>query len=531
MDEPLEGNSNVNWRDFWTIATTRRRWSLLGPFFLLGLLGFGVALIWPNKYRSEALIIVQQQTVPEQYVTPNVVTNLQDRLQSMTQQILSRTRLQALIERFNLYPRERARMTTDDLIDQMREDISIEPIKAATRQGDVTAFRISYTTESPSVAQQVTNELISLFINENLQNRTELSVSTTSFLASQLEQARKDLAEQEERLRQYKMRFLGELPEQQQSNLQILSSLEVQLHAAVNALDRAEQEKTYLESMRAEYQALQRSQEDQDSSLSISSGSPGTVALNDLRRRLTELESKYTPQHPDVVSLKEQIAELEASEARLKPGRSEKQEGKAGTVLGTQAERLRLPEIESRLRAVALEIENQRKQSDDLSRRIGQIQSRLNLTPEREQQLAEVRRNYENSRENYQSLLQKRLQSELATNLEKRQQGEQFRIIDPASLPQKPVEPNRAQIILIGWVLGLCGGVGFPVLREITDGTLRTERDVNRWTEIPVLMSLPILKSRGDEIRGRRRRLLEIVAVAVLVLMSVGTGVYAYLVS
>ncbi|HEX2712725.1 MAG TPA: Wzz/FepE/Etk N-terminal domain-containing protein, partial [Candidatus Acidoferrales bacterium] len=257
MEEAFEPNP-VRWQDYWAVVV-RRRWWLMGPLFFCGFVAFAVAHLWPERYRSEALILVEQQKVPEFYVTPNVVTDLQDRLQSMTQQILSRTRLRKLIEQFNLYPNQRQHMTVDEVVDKMREDIRIELVQAPRRQGELTAFRIYYSSASPRVAQQITNELTSLFIEENLQARGQQSLGTNNFLENQLEQARKDLAEQEQRLREYKIRYLGELPEQQQSLIQMLGSLEAQLHANTSAIDRVQQQKIYLESMRNEYQAMQRS--------------------------------------------------------------------------------------------------------------------------------------------------------------------------------------------------------------------------------------------------------------------------------
>src|SRR5712691_13545781 len=195
MEDTFEPNQ-VDWRKYCAIVV-RQRWWLTGPVFLFGLLAFAAAHIWPERYRSEALILVEQQKVPELYVTPNVVTDLQDRLQSMTQQILSRTRLQKLIEQSNLYPDLRQRMNIDEIVDQMREDIRIELVQAPRRQDELTAFRIYFSYGSAQIAQQITNALTSLFIDENLQARGEQSVSTTTFLENQLEKARQDLEQQE----------------------------------------------------------------------------------------------------------------------------------------------------------------------------------------------------------------------------------------------------------------------------------------------------------------------------------------------
>jgi protein tyrosine kinase modulator len=522
MDELFQSDG-MSWQDY-RLILLRHRWSLLGSFFLFGLGGFGVALMWPNTYRSEALVLVEQQKVPEQYVTPNVVTNLPERLQSMTQQILSRARLVKLIEDFKLYPRERSRLTMDELVEKMRDDIGVEPINAPGRRNDVTAFRISYTSESPRLAQQVTNELTSLFIEENLKARTQFSASTTDFLQNQLQEARKDLEEQEQRLREYKTRFLGELPEQQQSNLQMLSSIEAQIRSVTGSLERAEQQKVYLESLKSEYQGIQESLGGQASGLASDTGKSGDPVLDSLRSQLRDLETKYTPRHPDVIKLRQQVAQLEAQQANTAKQQGDGEVTQPATLPGRPA----LAEIESRLKAVAVQIEGYNKDFQDLRKRSQAVQARLNVAPLHEQQLAEVTRNYENSREYYQSLLQKSLQSGLATNLEMRQQGEQFRIIDPATLPEKPIEPNRAQITLYGWILGLCVGAGLCALREMTDRSVRTKRDLGRVTSIPVLVTVPVLRSRMQEIRHKSFYFVEVGAMTALILVSLATCVYAY---
>lgn len=536
MDDESK-TSDLELKDYWAMVV-RRRWWLMGPLFMLGWLGFAVAHWWPYLYRSDALVLVEQQKVPEQYVTPNVVSDLQDRLESMKQQILSRTRLQRLIEQFNLYSRERAHMVMEDVVNQMREDIRIEALQARGRPGELTAFRISYAAKNPRVAQQVNNELTSLFIEENLQARTQESVGTTAFLENQLEQARKDLAEQEQRQREYKLRYLGQLPEQQQSNLQILSSLEAQLHAAADSLARAEQQRIYLESTRDEYRAMQQSLGAKVGSEHISPLATAEAALSDLRKQLKDLEGTYTPQHPDILKLKEKISQWETLRQQLsaEPASSQKKADQASGQKKDEAHAAAaaatpdpaLIEVESRLKAVALEIQDGQKEVDALRTRIGEFQSRLNLTPVREQQLAEVTRAYDNSRQYYQSLLQKKLQSELATNLEKRQQGEQFRILDPASLPEKPDDPSPLEIILIGWGLGACVGIGLTAFHEFRDEVVRSEKDIKASSGLPILVRIPVLRTAREERRQKWYRDFEVVGVSLLTLLSLGASVYTW---
>lgn len=527
IEDTFETNS-VRSQDYWGVVV-RRRWWVLAPLFFCGFAAFGVAYFWPAKYRSEALILVEQQKVPELYVTPNVVTDLQDRLQTMTQQILSRTRLQKLIEQFNLYPELQKHTNSDEIVDKMRGDIRIELVQAPRRQDELTAFRISYLYGRPQVARQITNELTSLFIDENLQARSQQSVGTTTFLENQLEQAGQDLAQQEQRLREYKIRFIGELPEQQQSTLQMLAGLQSQLEANSAAIERAQQERIYLESMQGEYRTLQDSVAGVDGNATASPLAVADTTIRDLRKQLAELEAKYTTRHPDVEKLQDQIANWEKTRKHLEDSTGDASSNPGSADIASTPRSVPLAEAESQLKVNKVQIEDYQESAKKLRVRIDKLESRLDLTPLREQQLAEVNRNYENSHQNYQSLLQKKMQSELATNLEKRQQGEQFRIIDPPNLPIKPSEPNRFEIIALGWVLGFCAGLGLAALLELTDEAMHSDRSLLESLSVSVLVHVPVLRSPRERIHLRLLRSCEALGTVLLLVVSVAIGVYTYL--
>lgn len=535
-----EGKEGLSLGELWA-ALRRRRWWVLVPVFVFGWMSFIVARYWPYLYSSEALVLVVQQKVPEQYVTPNVVSDLQDRLQSMQQQILSRTRLQSLIQQFNLYPRARARQTMEDVVDQMRKDIHVVPVVATSKAGELTAFSISYEAQDPRVAQQITNELTSLFIEESLQSRTEASVGTTSFLENQLEQAGKDLQVQEQRQQDYKMRYLGELPEQEQSNLEILSSLEAQLNSATDSVDRAEQQKVYLQSLRNEYRMMQGSLDGAaPSNAHLSPLANAELTIAQLKKQLADLQATYTPEYPDIVRTKKQISEWEAVKHQIEseppagakaddttvaekanaPEAKEKAAGAASTADPA------LVEVNSRLKAVDLEIRDRQKEINSLRERIRVVQSHLAQTPVREQQLAEVMRSYQNAQEYYQSLLKRKMQSQLATNLEERQQGEQFRVLDPASLPEKPEPPTTGVILAVGWILGLVVGIGLVALQEFRDQTVRSERDLE-VAHLKVWVRIPVLPTPSEETHQKWLRRLETAGVALLVFISAGAGIFA----
>ena len=260
MPEVLDDPSleKTDWRKHWRVLC-RRRWWLALPAFGIWIAVWAVAWFLPAVYRSETVILLEQQKVPEQYVVPNVSADLQDQLQNMTQQILGRTRLLEVIKTFNLYPGLRARVTDDEMVERMRKDIQVELVQATNRSGNLSAFKVAYLSNNPALAQKVTAQLTSLFINENLKTREKQSSETTQFLGEQVEDAGRRLAEQEAKVKEFKTQYLGQLPEQVQSNVQILSGLQAQLQQETDHLGRATQQSVYLDTLRTQWRTLEAS--------------------------------------------------------------------------------------------------------------------------------------------------------------------------------------------------------------------------------------------------------------------------------
>ena len=506
--------------DSWAIVR-RRRWWVLLPMFLCWAVAWVGGWLWPASYQSEGLILVEQQQVPEQYVARNVTLDLQDRVQSMTQQILSRTRLQAVIDRFHLYPPSHSLsslLQTRDPVEQMRKDITIDLVrsdnKTGNRRPELTAFKISYSARSPELAQQVNSELTSIFIDENLKAQQQLSEGTTAFLDAQLADARAKLEEQGAKVQAFKAKHTGYLPTQLQGNVQILAGLQGQLQATERALDAAKQQKLYLESLRQQYQS-------------------GT----DLRLQLAELRSKYTDDYPDIIVLKEKIAKTEnlkkQIEAEIAAGQKMKNvtnDNVAATAEAEQVERgstTTMMQLESQLKSNQLEIQNCEKRQRDLESNISAYQVRLNLTPATEAELAAISLGYEESKANYDSLLQKKYQSQLATSLEQRQQGEQFSVIDPPSLPDKPSAPNHLLVSLGGLVLGIVVGLVLSALMELTDIRIRREKDLEGLVPTRVLVSIPHLGMAGEDRLRMLGRWREIAAAVGIVILIVAGNLYA----
>jgi polysaccharide biosynthesis transport protein len=505
----------------------RGRWWILVPLFICWITVWGISWILPTVYESEALILVEQQKVPEQYVVSNVTVDLQERLQSMTQQILSRTRLQSTIDRFHLYSRPvgLSRFTQSaDPVDEMRKDIKIELVQAPGRPGDLTAFKIYYSAGSSNLAQQVNSELTSLFINESLKSQEQLSESTTSFLANQLTEARLKLEEQEAKVRSFKAEHLGDLPSQLQSNVEILSSLQVQLQNNQRALDGANQQRLYLESQLQQSQLGQPQSGDNSGPMSVESLEND---LLELRNRLVAERARYKDEHPDIIATKRKIAETEKQLADLGAPNN----GSTATTAESVPPRTlnsSQKEVWSQLKANDLEIRNYKRQEASITRQIASYQGRLNMTPETEQELADISRGYEESKSNYNSLLQKQNQSQLATNLEQRQQGEQFRILDPPSLPEKPKSPNHLLLSLAGLVLGCLAGLSLFAVHELINVRIRQEDDLDGILESRVLVRIPHLNTPSEGRRRARSRPLEIALVSVMVILVLVGNFYAF---
>jgi polysaccharide biosynthesis transport protein len=523
--------------EYWAIAV-RRRWTILLPLFLCWGVVWAGSWFIPSTYKSEALILVEQQKVPEQYVVPNVTVSLQDRLQSMTQQILSRTHLQATIDRFHLYGSRQGLNTlvpAGDAVEQMRKDIKIELVDSAARPGQLTAFKIDYSAGTPALAQQVNSELTSLFIEENLKLQQQLSQSTTAFLQNQLEEARKKLEEQEAKVRAFKAIHFGNLPSQAETNVQILSGLQNQLLGTQRALDGARQQKLYLESLQQQYQTAQANMGGTEDS---SAPSPQVFAkeLMELRHQLEDARARLTEEHPDVIALKDKIAKVEKLKKDLEAeiaARPEAAKGTNSTDLSVAAEVQRggttpMMQVQSQLKAIKLEIENYDQHAKELETQISAYRNRLNLTPQTEQELADVSRGYEESKANYNSLLQKQNQSQLATSLEQRQQGEQFRILDPPSFPGKPSSPNHLMLSLGGLMLGGVLGLGLAAILEMTNARVRQEKDLEGLVPTRVLVGIPHLNAPGEDRFDAIYRWMEIGTVAFMALVILVCNLYAF---
>ncbi len=535
-----EATSNINVEMILGCLRRRRWWVVLtaAATALLTLVALGFL---PKRYTSEATLVVVQQQVPQRYVVPNSTTDISEELQATTQEVLSRTGLLDIISEFDLYPKERARWSPEELEAKMRKQISIQPILTRPDQKTIDAFKISFAAENPRKAQAVTNRLTSLFIEQNLESREHQAAVTTGFLKEQLEVAKAKLAEQEARVRDFKLQNLGELPEQQAGNLAVLAGLQSQLQNIQASAARAAEQKVYLQSLLNGYRNLI------DRGVSVPGQAGATQGLNPLatvkadlarlKAKKSALLSVYTAEFPDVIKVNGEIALAEAQLRALRaakadpgpdgsgpsdPGPGQAADGSGGTSPVDTS----VAQVQSQLDANRLELENLAHNEKLVKADIAQYQERLNLTPVREQQLAGLLRDYDLLKQDYTDLLGKETQSQLAGSLEKRQAGQQFRLVDRPSLPVVPSFPKRLPIGLGGALAGLVFGGALAFLADIRRGSFYSEKDLSHHFSLPLVISVPLVRTASEERAQSWKTVLEWVAGTALFAMVFAAEFY-----
>lgn len=493
----MVGNRELEFGDYLAIAR-RRLWLIVVPTLVLPIVTYMVSLKIPNRYTSQTLVLVEQQKIPDSFVKPVVSEVLNQRLATMQEQILSRSRLQPIIEKYGLYKNDFGKVPIEDILDRMRKLISVKPIESeAGNRDEVPGFYVSFTSDNPRTAQQVCGEITSMFIEENLKGRQELAQGTTEFLISQLDEAKRKLDEQDASLAAFKSKYLNQLPGRDETNLTMLSSLNGQLDALTQTITQAQQQKTYLESLLAQQVTAWKSKQEEGG------GDPDDLEKRRaaLQAQLLDLQARYTPDHPDVIKTKAAIVQIDKKIAA--PGEALVAQTKASTKKSTAIEPTDIVQLRLSIRQVDSSIKSKIAQQERIQDDIKTYQSRIQLSPMVEEQYKKLTRDYQTAQTFYDELLNKKRQSEMATELERQQQGQQFRVMDPPNLPEKPTFPNRLMITLGGLAGGIALGASSAVLLEFRDQSLRTEKDVIAALRLPMLASIPIL---GEDETEREKK-------------------------
>lgn len=473
---------------------SRRKWLALIVFAAPFSAVLGVVTYLPNTYQSSARVVVERQQVPETFVQPTVTSELENRLRTISEEVISRSRLQDLITRFGLYPELKGRVPQEAIIERVRRDI--RPLKLEAGEGigrgmwrpATIAFTITFQGRDPQTVALVTNALASFYMEENLKVRERLTTGTAQFLKVQVEETKKRLDEQERRVSEFKRRYIGELPQQMTANLAMLERLNTQLSLNNTSLIRAIERRDALAKQLAEV----------DPSTPTEGPDAASTRLARLRQELTTLTARFTDKYPEVIRVKTEIAKLERQLAEPKPEERSRPEPSAPA--GPQVLRLRqlLNEQEAEIRVLKTEEKNLRTALETYQRRIENA-------PRREQEFQEVERDYDATKDLYRSLSKRHEEAQLAESLEQSQKGEQFRILDPAIPSHEPAAPKRSQLMMVGLVLSLGLALGAVVLAEQLDTSFHAVDDLRAFSPVPILVTIPRIVTQGDAFRRRRR--------------------------
>lgn len=487
----------------------RRKWLIVLPFVAAVIGSIYVARRVPQLYRSETLIMVVPQRIPDSIVKSTVTAKIEDRLPSISEAILSRSRLERIINDFNLYPVERTRDVMEDVIVRMRADI-----KGPTLVGKE-SFRLSYVSSDAKTAQKVTERLASLYIDENRRDRENQAEDTNQFLESQLAAAKLRLLDYEKKLEEYQRQYSGQLPDQLTANLQAIANAQMQLQQVSESLNRARERRLLLERQLADAQTLPAGSVVPETA---TAPGPPTAAqqLQAARARLDAFKLQYTSDHPDVRALERTIRDLEgraAEEARRPP-----QQNATATLSPVEAVRQkRIRDLTADIEVIDHQIAANVAEESNLKQAIAGYQAKIDAVPTRRAELVELTRDYATVQTAYNDLLKKQEDSKLAANLERRQAGEQFRILDPASFPEKPYNRLlKLEVALGGSFGGLLLGLALVGLLEYRDSSFKTEDDVVRLLTLPVLAIVPVLIPQRERQTQRRKRIAGFAAVVVL---------------
>lgn len=476
----------------------RRKWLIIFSALFILFAASVYCVVTPEQFMSSTTILVVPQRVPEGYVRSTVSIRIEERLATIRQQVMSRTRLTTIMDELGLFKEERKRRPLEDVVEMMRKRIGIQ-----VRGHD--GFTLSFVHENRQLAMLTTSRLASYFIDENLKAREQQAVGTAEFLDSQLQETKKKLEMQEEKVRVYKMRFMGELPQQIEANLSMLRGLQDRFRANSDALRAASDRKAFLEAQAgALEQSIRPTVVDNTRVEAVHVADPAGALLVELasrRARLADLENRYTDRHPDIQRARREIAQLEQRVDEARRAAPAHQDTSQREASGASAPRDAMQAHELRrlrlqISAVDQEIASLKREGKEIQNGIAIVQAKIERSPKREQEMISLTRDYENLKRSYDDLLRKRLDAEISQNLERRQKGEQFQVLDPANLPEEPFRPNRKKVFALALVAALAIGFGGSIVLELFDPTLRGAKEFRHFFQLPLLATIPVLHDK-----------------------------------
>ena len=545
----------------------RRKKSFFIPFLLIFLVAVGIAFLLPPIYRSESTILIEGQQIPEDFIKPTITEYVEERLQVIKQQVMSRSKLLEIINQFNLYSEMRDKRTTEEIVGKMRNDIGLKTISASVidkRSGRSSAatiaFTLSYEGKNPSKVQKVTNVLASFFLEEDLRRREELTSVTSDFLEQESERLEENIRVLEDKISSFKKAHIGELPEHSNVNFQAIARLERELDRATMRMDTLAEKKIFLKAQIISVDPLKPVVTEE-----------GKVARNPKERllslhlRLLSLQSTLSEKHPDIRKLKDEIRELEAQVGKSddsveKVRRLNVLEGQLAALKGklgpkhpdvvklskevralskevdsllTEKAKIAVSEekpdnpayihLMTQVNALELEMEALLKQRKKIEQNLEKYEKKIERAPLIEQEYLELTRDYDNAKRKHSEIVSKLLTARISQGMEQTQRGERFTITEPAYLPQKPFKPNRMAIALIGLVLAFGAGVGLAAGREAMDRSVKTADELTNITGVTVFSEISLMETDGERRSRRIKRIL-------LILVAIGAIVGALIV-
>ncbi|MCP4689081.1 MAG: protein GumC [Desulfobacterales bacterium] len=502
------------------------RWIIMIPVCITMIVGIFLAFTLPKVYRAQTLILVQSQRVPTDFVRSTVSADIDERVSTLSQQIMSRTNLEKIIDKFNLFsgPKQR-KMFIEEKIASLRHRITVN-VTGSRRRGGA-AFSISFLGEDPETVMKITNTLTTFFIDENLKLREAHAKGTSDFLEDNLSKMRERLNEVESEIRTYNQRFLGELPGHLDANLRILEGLQMQLSLRETRLRDVQRQLTIL----ANQEAIARRNRlagRETSATPAEAGPPVDETLLQLEQLLQNYQSRYTERHPDVIRVKKLI---EKHKAEVRRKAEAEPEPPPEIAAPAPAPETPIAQIDGRLNIERLELKNEKA---DLEAEIAQIfhdtkiyQTRVENTPKRRQELLSIRRDYDNIKAAYNSLLDRKNEAELAVNMERKQKGERFRVLDSAKLPTKPVKPDMKKLFLFSVAAGLGVGGGLTFVREFLNKSFKSPAEIEKVLGLRLLILMPDLHNIW---KGRAIKLFKLAMTGVMLMITSGLAlVFAFI--
>jgi polysaccharide chain length determinant protein (PEP-CTERM system associated) len=481
----------------------RRKWFIIIPMLTIFFLSVAIAFLIPPKYRSTSTILIEEQEIPREYVSTNVTTFADQRLQTINQQIMGTSRLLEIIERFNLYGELKKSKTVEEIVARMRKDIKFNTISAdvvdprSGRTGQATiAFAVSYDGKNPAVVQKVANELASLYLNENLKTREKQSLGTTRFMEEETKSVQAELAKVDAKMASYKQQNINTLPELTQLNIQMSDSIDRDIRQMSEQLRTLREKESYLQS--------------ELSTIPTDAANQDKTRLNELRMKLVDLRSRFSDKHPDVIKTKADIAEITK---QLRGADRDTPDSKPDNPSYTN--------IASQLAATRTEIESTKRMQTDLFQKRDNMHKRIGASPRVEEGYKNLLMERNNLQLKFDDLSKKFMEARVAHGLEKEQMGERFTLIDAARLPEKPISPNIPAIILIGFVLGVGGGCAAAALKDHSDGSVYSSDDLFRATGLQVLGVIPEIETPKGRTRHRFRLRMALACSITLFIVAV----------